>query len=210
MSQENNNNQARNNHGKEKFDLVQTVIGAEPVVVGFNITGTEIADFLNVYLQKAGVNGAGVAVQAINTGTVNPKLGIIVTLNKANRDIISNGGGGNSHNNEILPVFTQGIQTGGLRASEKLSSVLGPLSIEKKTKVYRSQKNKKFVYIPVCPIKTIAVMLQSNPKYSMINITAVHRSKGEIIVSVFKQLKDSTIGRGNEGGLFDDSVKRHF
>lgn len=217
MSQQQNNNHRNNNNqggGKQnqaridQFVLTDTVIGAEPILAGFNITGSDIATFLKTYLDNVGITGSLVTVQAISTGSVSPKLGIIVSFNKSNKDIISNTS--NDNMTDVLPVFTNNAQTGGLRASENLARAIMPLGVEKKTKVYRARNNKKFVYIPICPIKTISAMLKSVPSHSFISVVDVRRIKGEIIATVLKQSKQAVLGKSNNAVMYDESMNRHF
>lgn len=203
QAQQTQNNKPQNN----RFNITDTVIQAEPISVGYSITGTDVAEFVKKYLEASGIKGSTVVVEALSTGTVNPKLGVIVSFNKSNSEIISKGG--NAVGDDILPVFASNVQTGGLHASKLLTDAIAPLASEQKVKVYRSRANKKYVYIPVCPIKTIAAMLKSTPKFSYISIVDVRRIKGEIIVKAFKQLREPSMGNGRSN-LFDESMKRHF
>lgn len=190
-------------------DFTRTVVDVEPFALGFNLQGSDITEFVTVYLEKKGIHGAVAHLEAINEGTVAPKLGLVVTFEKSNREIISNAGG-NNNDGDMLPVFAQRTQTGGLRASEDLSKAIAPLQLEKKTKVYRAAKNKNYVYIPIDPIRVIAAMLAVRAQTSKINITAVHTIKGEVLVTVFKQRKHASINPGRSAAIYDESMNRHF
>ena len=200
---------SENTNQNKSLDLAHNTLGLEPFVVGFNIHGSDITEFVQIYLEKKGIHNAIAHIEAINEGTVAPKLGLVVTFQKSNAEIISNMGGGMGQE-DILPVFAQRVQTGGLRASDKLRNAIAPLLIEKKSKVYRAEKNKNYVYIPICPIKTIAALLAVNPQLAKINITGVHTTKGEVVVTVFKQRKKAYINPSQAAAIYDDSMNRHF
>lgn len=198
------------NQQKAQDTFLKTTVPVDPFVLGYNLHGSDITQFVEIYLERVGIPNAIVHLEAINEGTVNPKLGLVVMFERNNAAIIRNGGGGREEGVDMLPVFANRTQTGGLRASQDLEKAIAGLRLEKKTKVYRSQKNKNYVYIPLSPIRTIALMLGVQRQVSKVNIIGVSTVKGEVVVTAFKQRKHTNINPTRNNDLYGEDMNRHF
>lgn len=199
------------NQNNTQDSFLKTTVPVDPFVLGYNLHGSDIVQFLEIYLERVGIHNPIVHLEAINEGTVNPKLGLVVMFERNNAAIIRNGGGGGREEGvDMLPVFANRTQTGGLRASQELEKAIIPLRLEKKTKVYRSQKNKNYVYIPLSPIRCIALMLGVQRQVSKVNIIGVSTIKGEVIVTAFKQRKHTNISPTRNNDLYGEDMNRHF
>lgn len=165
--------------------LLLTALPMSPVAVAYNVTSEEIENFIFNYLKNTkGVNGvATVRVKVGRDGGNRPQVSVFAFFDIDSTDIYS----GLSR----VPVHLRNrIETGGLRASDKLFNALKPLVRKGEFKLHnRSSQGLAFVELDV--FKVFGLALAIDPRRHFLNILETQNlKKGRAVISVMKSLRN--------------------
>ena len=168
-------------------NLLDKVVNIQPVGVVYNLSGSDLKEFVLNYLNKMGISGiASVGTNMLRAGSSRPEIGLYVILETSSVDVTSNMRNIPSH-------IRKKMEGGGYRPSEKLKQALIPIC-----KDIRLVTKDRYVIIKCDVFKVLALMFKADPRVHTLSIPEVAKIKGDCIFTLIKGSK--FVGEPEKGG----------
>lgn len=186
MSNQNNQNQNRGNQQRTGVDI-------KPVGFLYNVTDTDVVDFVTNYLVNKGFNSlSGVRAIVRRDGNSNPELKFVAFFPIDGQGVLSDA-------DNVPDWVRKQMEYSNLRLADSLYNTLRPIVNRNNFKVLRATSELAAVELDV--FRVFGLMLGANPQNHELFVTDVRRTKKTHFVAAIIK-KDKLVNPAG-GGEYD-------